>query len=67
MGKKANCFLEGVEKIGSPYRESKARSLPYTVYKVDPGWRESLSVKSRARMLIGEHVGPRGKEGLPPT
>lgn len=35
-----------------------------TVYKVDPGWMESLNVKSKTRMLIGENVGPREKKGL---
>lgn len=48
-------------------RRKQSQTPPPTAHKVDPGRRESRPVNSRARMLLGEHVGPREKERLPPT
>lgn len=56
-----------LRKLAHSTEKKKARSLPYTTDEVDPGWTESLDVRSKSRALRGENVGPREKEGLPPT
>ena len=46
--------------------KDKAKSLPYTIYKVHLREMKRYNVKSKTKMLIEEVglMGPRGKEGL---
>lgn len=53
-----------LRKLAHYIEKNKAGSLPYTVSRVDPGWMESPNMKSKTRILIGENIGPRGKDGL---